>query len=115
MGWSSRLTLDVVREGGKWRLNLRYFRLASPGAVTSIHDLAPSYVHDGLDDGELREFRKHLSDCRRCQEDVALLGGRRSEEAFKRALRLERGSPLHFAVMVFAAAIVVIGLAIYLG
>ncbi|MDX1468376.1 MAG: zf-HC2 domain-containing protein [Acidimicrobiia bacterium] len=83
--------------------------------MTSIHDLAPSYVHDGLDDSELREFRQHLSGCRRCQEDVALLGGRRSAEGFRRALRFEAGSPLHFVVMVLAAAIVVIGLAIYLG
>ena len=45
--------------------------------MANIHDLAPSYVHDLLTEEEVREFQDHLGDCEKCQEDVALLGGRK--------------------------------------
>lgn len=81
--------------------------------MTNLHDLAPSYVKDALSEDELRVFKEHLAECASCQEDIALLGGRR-EKGRHRAVRLEGGSWLQFVVMVAAAAAVVYGLWLFL-
>lgn len=88
--------------------------LVSHGEMASIHDLAPSYVHDTLADEDVEAYKDHLASCVQCQEDVALLGGRKVRRRFG-DLRLEPGSTLQFVILVFAAVLVVVGLVLALG
>jgi anti-sigma-K factor RskA len=39
-----------------------------------LHDLAPGYALDALDEEERRAFEAHLDDCARCREEVSSLG-----------------------------------------
>ncbi|MEX2032690.1 MAG: zf-HC2 domain-containing protein, partial [Dehalococcoidia bacterium] len=38
-----------------------------------LHDLAPGYALDALDDEDRRAFETHLGECERCREELASL------------------------------------------
>ena len=82
--------------------------------MADIHDLVPAYVNDDLSDSDLHAFKSHLPTCASCQADVSLLGGRKSKSR-PGQIRFEQGSLLQFAALVLAAALVVVGLSLFLG